>query len=258
MRKMLVAPAALAAVAIAVPIGIGSSHREAPGITLDPSADNTDTYAFTAKDAPGALTFAANWIPGEVPGSARTSLGSMTAPGTTSTWTTPATARRTSVTGSRSRPHQEQELVPLCVPGANGYGDSEAQRDPAVLDRAREAPLEEGQGPRRASARSLAGCPWLRRTSARRRSRTTRRSWTERSGSWAAAARCSSGQRDDPFFVDLGGRSTLINVRQLTGNQGQGKDDLCGMNTPLVVMQLPESAVTEMASPSRPPARATR
>ena len=59
MRRKLVAPAALAAVAIAVPIGIGSSHREAPDISLDPSADNTDTYAWTAKDAPGALTVAA-------------------------------------------------------------------------------------------------------------------------------------------------------------------------------------------------------
>ena len=68
MRKKLVAPAALAAVAIAVPIGIGSSHREAPNISLDPSADNTDTYAYTAKDAPGALTVVADWIPGEVPG----------------------------------------------------------------------------------------------------------------------------------------------------------------------------------------------
>jgi len=69
MRKLLLALAALAAVAIAVPLGFGSSHREAPNISLDPSADNTDTYAWTAKDAPGALTVAANWIPGEVPAS---------------------------------------------------------------------------------------------------------------------------------------------------------------------------------------------
>ncbi len=67
MRKLLLALAALAASAIVVPFGISSSHREAPGISLDPSADNTDTYAWTAKDAPGALTIAANWIPGEVP-----------------------------------------------------------------------------------------------------------------------------------------------------------------------------------------------
>ena len=60
MRKLLLAVAALAACAIVVPLSIGSSHREAPGISLDPSADNTDTYAWTAKDAPGALTVAAD------------------------------------------------------------------------------------------------------------------------------------------------------------------------------------------------------
>ena len=59
--------AAVAAAAIAVPLGFGSSHREAPNIALDPSADNTDVYAFTAKDAPDALTIASDWIPGQVP-----------------------------------------------------------------------------------------------------------------------------------------------------------------------------------------------
>ena len=51
MRKLSIG-AALVAAAIAVPLSIGSSHREAPNIALDPTADNTDVYAFTAKDAP--------------------------------------------------------------------------------------------------------------------------------------------------------------------------------------------------------------
>jgi len=67
MRKLLLAAAAMLACAIVVPLALSSSHREAPGIALDPSADNTDTYAWTATDAPGALTIAADWIPGEVP-----------------------------------------------------------------------------------------------------------------------------------------------------------------------------------------------
>src|SRR5205085_943180 len=33
----------------------------------DPTGDNTDTYAFTAKNAPGDLTIVANWIPFEDP-----------------------------------------------------------------------------------------------------------------------------------------------------------------------------------------------
>ena len=66
-RRLAVVVAAVAAAAIAVPLGFGSSHREAPNIALDPAADNTDVYAFTAKDAPNALTIAADWIPGQVP-----------------------------------------------------------------------------------------------------------------------------------------------------------------------------------------------
>src|SRR3712207_5595029 len=59
--------AALLAVAVAVPLSIGSSHREAPKILKDPTADNTDVYAFTAADAPGSLTVVSNWIPFEEP-----------------------------------------------------------------------------------------------------------------------------------------------------------------------------------------------
>jgi hypothetical protein len=54
-----------------------------------------------------------------------------------------------------------------------------------------------------------------------------------------------AGQRDDPFFVDLGATFDGINVRDLTGNKGSGKDDLSGMNTHSIVMQIPERLVTK-------------
>src|SRR6266704_1919339 len=59
--------AAMIAAAIAVPLSFGSSHREAPLTSIDPTGDDTDTYAFTAKDAPGDLTIVGNWIPFEDP-----------------------------------------------------------------------------------------------------------------------------------------------------------------------------------------------
>jgi len=59
--------AALGAGALATTGVLGSSHREAPRIMLDPSADNTDLYAFTAPDAPGKLTIVSNWVPFENP-----------------------------------------------------------------------------------------------------------------------------------------------------------------------------------------------
>jgi hypothetical protein len=61
--KRLAILAALLAVGVVVPLSIGSSHREAPRILKDPTADNTDVWAYTAKDAPDSLTVVSNWIP---------------------------------------------------------------------------------------------------------------------------------------------------------------------------------------------------
>src|SRR5215510_265232 len=54
-------------VAGAVLLGVASSHREAPLISADPLADNTDVYAFVSPDAPDTVTLIANWIPLEAP-----------------------------------------------------------------------------------------------------------------------------------------------------------------------------------------------
>jgi hypothetical protein len=44
-----------------------SSHREAPAISKDPVADNTDTYAFVSPDDPGTVTIITNYLPLEAP-----------------------------------------------------------------------------------------------------------------------------------------------------------------------------------------------
>lgn len=44
-----------------------SSHREAPLISQDPAADNTDVYAFVSPTDPGRVTLIANFIPLEAP-----------------------------------------------------------------------------------------------------------------------------------------------------------------------------------------------
>jgi hypothetical protein len=46
-----------------------SSHREAPEISKDPVADNTDLYAFVSPDAPTTVTLIANYIPLQGPDS---------------------------------------------------------------------------------------------------------------------------------------------------------------------------------------------
>src|SRR5512145_291503 len=63
----MAATAAALAVGLAPPFGGASSHREAPSISEDPTADNTDVYAFRSPDAPDTATLVANFVPFEEP-----------------------------------------------------------------------------------------------------------------------------------------------------------------------------------------------
>jgi len=63
-RRFVVTCMLLAALAIRAD---ASSHREAPLISNDPLADNTDVYAFRSPDNPNTITIIANYIPFELP-----------------------------------------------------------------------------------------------------------------------------------------------------------------------------------------------
>ncbi|HEY5876905.1 MAG TPA: DUF4331 family protein, partial [Ilumatobacteraceae bacterium] len=77
MKRTILAAAAVAAAALAAVAaalvgpgpgnGMASSHREAPLISEDPVADNTDVYAFVSPDKPDTVTILANYIPLEEP-----------------------------------------------------------------------------------------------------------------------------------------------------------------------------------------------
>ena len=69
-RVRVVIPALAVGIALAISglvVSGASSHREAPLISQDPVADNTDTYAFVSPDDPETVTLIANWIPLELP-----------------------------------------------------------------------------------------------------------------------------------------------------------------------------------------------
>ena len=74
MRKFLILGALFALVVaisaiveFAPPQALASSHREAPAISQDPAADNTDTYIFRSPDDPTTVTLIANYYPYEGP-----------------------------------------------------------------------------------------------------------------------------------------------------------------------------------------------
>ncbi|MCB0045143.1 MAG: DUF4331 domain-containing protein [Caldilineaceae bacterium] len=57
----------VASVLVTAPAVDASSHREAPLISKDASADNTDTYVFVSPDNPDNLVLIGSWIPFEAP-----------------------------------------------------------------------------------------------------------------------------------------------------------------------------------------------
>src|SRR3712207_7818858 len=70
MRKLVPSVLVMLAVLALVVSGMptrASSHREAPFISTDPQADNTDVYAFVSPDRRDTVTIIANYIPLEEP-----------------------------------------------------------------------------------------------------------------------------------------------------------------------------------------------
>ena len=54
-----------------------------------------------------------------------------------------------------------------------------------------------------------------------------------------------AGQRDDPFYVDLGATFDLLTIRPgAPGNKGGGRDDLSGYNVLSLALQVPASKLT--------------
>ena len=244
MRKLSIG-AALVAAAIAVPLSIGSSHREAPNISLDPTADNTDTYAFTAKDAPGALTVVANWIPGEVPANGpnffRFDDRARYYIHIDNDGDGKEDVSYRFVFDSQVNPDSYLQAFP----GVESIDDPKLyQRQ--TYDIIRETHRSNGKMREKRIANNLPVAP----------SYAGPKTFPNYGAVFAGAVRdlrsggkVFAGQRDDPFFVDLGAIFDAANLRAGTGNEGQGKDDLSGFAVHSIVLQVPESKVTKNHRP---------
>ena len=69
MRKLSIAGMLVLAAAAAYSPLTASSHREAPLISQDPLADNTDVYAFVSPQRPDKVVLISNFIPLQFPSS---------------------------------------------------------------------------------------------------------------------------------------------------------------------------------------------
>jgi len=243
MRKLSLSAfgAAVVAAAVVVPLSMGSSHREAPNISLDPSADNTDVYAFVPKDSPDKVALVANWFPNSIPANgpnffrfddrARYYINiDNTGDGR------PDIRYLFRFSTDLRRPNSFLYSLPG-VTGLNNDKLNVFQRYNVFRERLRRGRVVSSTriGRKIPVAPSNVGPKTFPDYEALTRQATR---------DLAGGRRVFAGQRDDPFFVDLGATFDALNIRRGTGNEGGGKDDFSGLSTQSIVLRVPQSQLT--------------
>jgi hypothetical protein len=230
MRKSIAA-AAIAAVATSAAIagavalgpgnGTASSHREAPLIADDPSADLTDVYAFRSPDRPGTVTILANVIPGEDPAAGPN-------------WYTFSPGARYNLkidTTGDVRPDVIYRFEFRRKTGPFFLGDTAQPFTVTRIAKGKTTVVASGTTPP---------------NNIGQRSTPDYRSLVAKSlvSFDSGAAKAFAGQRDDPFFGDIGAIFDLVAIRKGTGNMGGGKDFFAGYGVHTFAVQLPIAGLT--------------
>jgi hypothetical protein len=199
--------------------GQASSHREAPLIAEDPSADTTDLYAFRSPDAPNHLTVIANWIPAQDPAAGPN-------------WYRFSERARYSIKIDRNGDskadltyrfrfrNREDSLflgntVQDYVVTRVGRDDDDEEED--VVARGVTPPNNIGP-----------------RTTPNYRQIADAAVTTMHGG-----GKVFAGQREDAFFADIGAIFDLVAIRKGTGNMGGGKDFFAGYAVHGIALQIP-------------------
>jgi Domain of unknown function (DUF4331) len=237
MRKLALF-GALAALAIAVPLSFGSSHREAPLTSIDPTGDDTDTYAFTAQDAPRSLTIVGNWVPFEDPAggpnfykfddNAHYYLNiDNTGDGVADVRylfdfdtevRNPNSFLYTNGQPVDSVDSKNRNVVQTYSVTRIAEGDSQviARNVPTPPSNVGPKTIPDYEAAQAGAIKNLPG-----------------------------GGKVFAGQREDPFFAALGRIFDTVNLTGAgLGNQGGGVDDLAGYAVQSIVLQVPESDVT--------------
>jgi hypothetical protein len=224
MRKLalaLIGAAALAAFSVAAVTRGGpdaataSSHREAPLISEDPSADNTDLYAFVSPDKPDTFTIVSNWIPGEDPAAGPN-------------WYTFSPSARYNIYLDRNGDGKQDITYRFRFTRpagkfflgntVQGYTVTRIVAGKATVVAQGETPPD-NIGPRSTpNYRQLAAAKVVQLSS---------------------GGLVFAGQRDDGFFGDIGDIFDLVAIRKGIGNEGGGKDFFAGYAVHAIALQLP-------------------
>ncbi len=189
-----------------------SSHREAPLISEDPTADNTDLYAFRSPDKPNTVSIVSNWIPAEDP-----AAGPM--------YYTFSPSARYNIKIDRTGDARadivysfrfKRTAGPLFL--GNTVQSYTVTRNGKLFARGVTPPNNIGT-----------------RTTPNYRALAAKRVVTKGGTSIFA------GQRDDAFYADIGQIFDLLAIRKGIGNMGGGKDFFAGYAVHAIALQIPIS-----------------
>jgi hypothetical protein len=246
-RKLSLFAAIVAAALVAAALSIGSSHREAPNTANDPTADDTDVYAFKAVDAPNALTVVANWIPLEDPAGGPNFFNFDPKAHYYVNVDNTGDGRYDVRYEFKFKTHiRNKNSFAAALPPVNHLTDKNLnvfQTYTVTRERFGKKHGKRRKLGEKVIARNVRAVPSNIGPKTMPHYGTLA---NEGIHSLNGGGKVFAGQRDDPFFVDLGQTFDSINFRPGvgTGNQGGGKDDLAGYNTNSIVIQVPEGQVT--------------
>jgi hypothetical protein len=244
MRRLALSFLAVAsASAIALAVSLGSSHREAPGSSLDPTGDWTDVYFFTPNGNPDRAVVVGNVIPFEDPA------------GGPNFYTLDPNARyylnfdntgdgRYDIRYRFTIKDKIDEETRLAL-GASGQVTTVNDPDLLLRQTYDVTRLEYNRRGKLTDTsrvgRNLPVAPsnFGPKTMPDYQALVDQSTRTLRGGGSVFV-----GQRDDPFFIDLGVTFDLINFRDnTTGNAGGYKDDVAGYSVHSFVLELPDAAL---------------
>jgi hypothetical protein len=235
------ATAALLAIALVPPFSGASSHREAPMISQDSAADGTDFYMFKSPDRTDTITLIANYYPFQEPAGGpnfyrfgddvlyRISVDDNgdTVPDQWFDFQFTTTVRNGNTFLYNTGP-----VASLSDPNLNIFQTYTVTRT-----------YSNGKGtqictgtvpPNNIGPKSTPNYAALAQSAV---------------VSCSDGIKAFAGQRDDPFYVDLGATFDLLTIRPgAPGNKGGGKDDLSGYNVLSIALQVPINKLTNDGS----------
>jgi Domain of unknown function (DUF4331) len=226
MRKLALIPLLLGAALAALFVGrVGgpgagnaSSHREAPLIAEDPSADNTDLYAFRSPDKPNTVTIISNFIPAEDPAAGPN-------------WYVFSPTARYDIYIDRNGDAKPD--LTYYFQFKNGaptafLGNTVQMYTVTKVENGKSTVV--GQGlttpPDNIGPKTFAGKPYRELAAAGVHDLSD-------------GSKVFAGQRDDAFYGDIGAIFDLVSIRNGTGATGGGKDFFAGYAVHAIALQIP-------------------